>query len=141
MCCDLSDPFSCSLLPVIINNIYRIKQLPPLSIPIAIAMNKVDLNRDSASILKLYALSKDIGASLYETCATAGGDFVSPLSSPIAATAAATKYHQNIQETFMYLIRTAYSLMASQQCEVVLYESDSDHDADDIDPEHICPQC
>eukprot|EP01084_Bolivina_argentea_P186398 321312_1 len=34
------DTYSCSLVPIIIDNIYKIKELPPLSIPITIIANK-----------------------------------------------------------------------------------------------------
>lgn len=66
---------------------------------------------------------------LYETCATK-----MPHSQA---------KNKNIQHAVMQLIQTTTKLMISQECEVMLYESDSDNDddMDDIDHEHVCPSC
>eukprot|EP01083_Nonionella_stella_P129839 393996_1 len=155
---DVTDLYSCSLVPILIDNIYKIKELPTLSVPIIIIANKIDLNKQSTSILDMYRLSKQLDIPLYETCAQTQRSPLPPDSDPflyannlglssstgiISSTPTMVQYHKNIQKAFMQLIKRTTELMTSQQCEVMLYESDSDNedDMDMIDQEHVCPQC
>ena len=142
---DAIDPFSCSLVEPIISSIYKIKELPPSSIPITILANKIDLKQQSMSILSMYELSKKLSIPLYETCAkmehsqsTTNLNAFSSLTPPTAL-----QHHKNIQKAVMQLIQITTNMMISQECEVMLYESDSDNDAEmeDIDQEHVCPSC